>query len=99
MGRFFLFPANDLSPRLNPLLFLRSQCQKGRMSKKTLNEENLAALGADRLAHLLIEVSIGSAVIKRRLRLELSHNLGAEELSRDVRKRLTSIRRSTSFVG
>ena len=99
MGRFFLFPANDLSPRLNPLLFLPSQCQKGRMSKKTLNEENLAALGADRLAHLLIEVSIGSAVIKRRLRLELSHNLGAEELSRDVRKRLTSIRRSTSFVG
>ena len=69
------------------------------MSKKTLNEVNLAALGADRLAQLLIEVSIGSAVIKRRLRLELSHNLGAEELSRDMRKRLTSIRRSTSFVG
>ena len=46
------------------------------MSKKTLNHANLAALGADRLAHLLMEVSTGSADIKRRLRLELSHNLG-----------------------
>ena len=69
------------------------------MSKKTLDQANLAALGADRLAALLIEVSTGSADIKRRLRLELSHNLGPEELARDVRKRLVSIRRSTSFVG
>jgi hypothetical protein len=69
------------------------------MSKKTLNEANLEALGAGRLAHLLIEVSTGSAEIKRRLRLELSHSLGPEELARDVQKRLTSIRRSTSFVG
>jgi hypothetical protein len=69
------------------------------MSKKTLNEANLEALGAARLAQLLIEVSTGSAEIKRRLRLELSHSLGPEELARDVQKRLTSIRRSTSFVG
>ncbi|MCX7567775.1 hypothetical protein OS189_15635 [Sulfitobacter sp. F26169L] len=69
------------------------------MSKKTLNEANLAALGAQKLARLLIEVSTGSAEIKRRLRLELSHNLGAEELARDVRKRLASIRKSRSFVG
>lgn len=69
------------------------------MSKKTLNEANLAALGAERLAALLIEVSTGSAETKRRLRLELSHNLGAEELAHDVRKRLASIRRSTSYVG
>jgi hypothetical protein len=69
------------------------------MSKKTLNAVNLAELGVERLANLLIEVSSGSAEIKRRLRLELSHNLGPEELARDVRKRLTSIRRSKSFVG
>ncbi len=69
------------------------------MSKKTLNEANLEALGEARLAHLLIEVSTGSAEIKRRLRLELAHNLGPEELARDVQRRLTSIRRSTSFVG
>jgi hypothetical protein len=69
------------------------------MSKKTLNQANLAALGADRLAALLMEVSTGSAEIKRRLRLELSHNLGPDELARDVRKRLASIRRSKGFVG
>ncbi|MEH6647254.1 DUF6880 family protein [Sulfitobacter sp.] len=69
------------------------------MSKKTLNEANLAALGAERLAALLIEVSTGSAEIKRRLRLELSHNLGPDELAHDVRMRLASIRRSTSRVG
>lgn len=69
------------------------------MSKKTLNQTNLAALGADQLAALLMEVSTGSADIKRRLRLELSHNLGAAELAHDVRKRLASIRKSTSFVG
>lgn len=69
------------------------------MSKKTLNKDNLTALGADRLADLLLEVSTGSAEIKRRLRLELSHNLGSEELARDVRKRLASLRKSTSFIG
>ncbi|MGY9046167.1 MAG: DUF6880 family protein [Rhodobacterales bacterium] len=68
------------------------------MSKKTLNAANLTALGADRLADLLIEVSQGSAEIKRRLRLELSHHLGPQELARDVRKRLASLRKSTSHV-
>jgi hypothetical protein len=51
------------------------------MSKKTLNKANLADLGSDRLADLLLEVSTGSADIKRRLRLELSHNLGVSELA------------------
>lgn len=69
------------------------------MSKKTLNQTNLAALGADQLAALLIEISAGSADIKRRLRLELSHNLGASELAHEVRKRLASLRKSTSFIG
>ena len=68
------------------------------MSKKTLNKANLADLGADRLADLLIEVSQGSADIKRRLRLELSHNLGVTELAHEVRKRLASLRKSKSFV-
>ena len=69
------------------------------MSKKTLNSENLTALGAERLAELLIEVSTGSAEIKRRLRLEISHNLGSAELAREVRKRLTTLRKSRSYVG
>ena len=69
------------------------------MSKKTLNHENLAALGADRLSELLLEVSTGSAEIKRRLRLEISHNLGSAELASAVRKRLTTLRKSKSYVG
>ena len=68
------------------------------MSKKTLNAANLTALGADRLAELLMEVSTGSADIKRRLRMELSHNLGASELAHDVRKRLAAIRKSKARV-
>jgi len=72
---------------------------KWAMSKKTLNKTNLEALGADRLAALLIEVSTGSADIKRRLRLELSHNLGVSELAHEVRKRLVSLRKATSYVG
>lgn len=49
---------------------------KMHMSKKTLNQTNLETLGVEQLAALLMEVSAGSADIKRRLRLELSHNLG-----------------------
>ncbi len=41
-------------------------------SKTTLNAKNLEALGAERLAELLIEISTASAVAKRRLRLELA---------------------------
>ena len=42
------------------------------VSRKTLNKENLAALGADRLADLLIEVSTRNSGVKRRIRLELA---------------------------
>lgn len=69
------------------------------MSKKTLNAANLETLGAKKLAALLIEVSTGSADIKRRLRLELSHSLGTPELVHEIRKRLVTLRKSTSFVG
>lgn len=68
------------------------------MSKKTLNQANLETLGAQTLAALLMEISTGSADIKRRLRLELSHQLGPAELTHDVRKRLASLRKSTSYV-
>lgn len=68
------------------------------MSKKTLNQVNLASLGAEKLADLLIEISTGNAAAQRRLRLELSHNLGAGELARDVRKRLVSLRKARSHV-
>jgi hypothetical protein len=56
-------------------------------SKKTLNAKNLEALGAERLAELLIEISSGSAAAKRRLRLELAGALSRGSLDCDQRNR------------
>ncbi len=67
-------------------------------SKTTLNAKNLEPLGATRLAELLIEISTGSAVAKRRLRLELAGAQSPKEAAREVAKRLTSIARARSFV-
>lgn len=67
-------------------------------SKTTLNAKNLEALGAPRLAELLIEISTGSALAKRRLRLELAGAQSPQEAGREVAKRLTSIAKSRSFV-
>jgi hypothetical protein len=67
-------------------------------SKKTLNAQNLTALGAERLAALLIEISQGDAAARRRLRLELAGETGAAEVAREIRKRLTVIGRSRAYV-
>ena len=65
-------------------------------SKKTLNLDNLEALGAKRLAEILLELGAGDAGIKRRLRLELSAEAGA--VAADIGKRLTTLRQARSFV-
>jgi hypothetical protein len=70
----------------------------GVASKKTLNAKNLKARGAKRLAELLIEISTGNAAAKRRLRLELAGAQSPAEVAREIRKRLTTIARSRSFV-
>jgi hypothetical protein len=67
-------------------------------SRKTLNARNLEALGAQRLAELLIEVSTANAAVKRRLRLELAGAQSPSEVSKEVRKRLATIARSRSFI-
>ncbi|MDQ0318162.1 hypothetical protein QO002_000300 [Pararhizobium capsulatum DSM 1112] len=67
-------------------------------AKTTLNAKNLEALGAQRLAELLIEISTGSAAHKRRLRMELAGNHSSAEVSREVRKRLASIARARTFI-
>ncbi|WP_435656611.1 DUF6880 family protein [Brucella pituitosa] len=67
-------------------------------SKTTLNAKNLEALGAERLAELLIEISTGNANHKRRLRMELVGNSSGVELAREVRKRLGSIARAKSWI-
>jgi hypothetical protein len=67
-------------------------------SKKTLNAENLQALGAQRLAELLMDIADGDAATMRRLRLELTAHETPEALAAEVRKRLTQIARSRSFA-
>lgn len=67
-------------------------------SKTTLNTKNLAALGADRLAELLLEITKGNAGAKRQLRLELASEVGSGDVAREIRKRLSAIARSQSFI-
>ena len=66
-------------------------------SDTTLNAKNLAALGAERLAELLLDVTAGDAAAKRRLRLELASR-GGGDVASEIRKRLVSIAKSRSFV-
>jgi hypothetical protein len=63
-----------------------------------VNAKNLEALGAPRLAELLVEISAGNAGTKRRLRLELAAAKSPGDVAKEVRKRLTTIGRSRSFV-
>ena len=63
-------------------------------AKRPLNARNLEALGADRLAELLIQVSKGRPVARRLLQLELAGREGPAELAREVRQRMAAIARS-----
>ena len=68
-------------------------------SGKTLNARNLAALGAERLAELLLELAEGDAAAKRQLRLELTSQSGdGSDVVAEIRKRLNAIAKSRSFV-
>jgi hypothetical protein len=67
-------------------------------SKKTLNLANLEALGAKRLAEILLELGTGDAGVKRRLRLELSAEAGPEAIAADIGKRLAALRQARSFI-
>ena len=67
-------------------------------SKTTLNAANLEALGAARLARLLMELSEGDGAAQRRLRLELAAGQGAGEVARMVRRRLGQVARARGHV-
>jgi len=60
-------------------------------SKTTLNAKNLEALGVERLAQLLIEISTGDAAAKRKLRVALAGATSPKEAAREIAKRLVSI--------
>ena len=67
-------------------------------SKKALNPRNLEALGAERPAELLIQISTGKSAARRLLRLELAGAEGTAELAREVRHRLATIGRSRAIL-
>ena len=65
-------------------------------AKKALSEANLAALGAERLAALLMETA--SPALKRRLRMELAAEAGAADLAFELDKRLAALEASKTRV-
>lgn len=67
-------------------------------SKRTLSADNLGALGARRLAELLMDVAGRDAATARRLRLELAAEHAPDRVAADVRKRLVQIGRARSFA-
>ncbi|WP_296815885.1 DUF6880 family protein [Brevundimonas sp.] len=66
--------------------------------KKSVSAANLAALGAERLAELLMEAGAESPAFKRRLRMELAAEVGPGDLALEIDKRLTTIAASRARV-
>ncbi|WP_158914688.1 DUF6880 family protein [Caulobacter sp. S45] len=67
-------------------------------SLKRVNAENLAGLGAERLAGILLAVANTRPELKRQLRMELAASQGVEHLAPEIDKRLTSLETLTSKV-
>jgi hypothetical protein len=67
-------------------------------SKQTVTLDNLAALGAERLAAILVELADGDAEVRRRLRLELAAEAGGDSIAAAIGKRIIALRSARSFV-
>lgn len=67
-------------------------------ARKTVSSDNLAALGADRLAALLLEAASADANLKRRLRMELAAEVSPADLALEIDKRLTALATSKTRV-
>lgn len=68
--------------------------------KPSLTAASLQALGAPRLAELLLELAATDAAIKRRLRMEVTAANSPRDLAREIQKRLATIaraRRATAY--
>ena len=67
-------------------------------SQKKVTPENLAGLGAERLAQILVEVAQTRTDLRRRLRMELAAGLGASALVPEIDKRLATLETSRGQV-
>jgi hypothetical protein len=66
--------------------------------RASLNAKNLEALGPARLAALLLQHTEGNTAARRALRLALAEQQGPLEMAQEVRKRLASVERSSSWL-
>ncbi len=67
-------------------------------SLKRVNTENLKGLGLDRLAEILMDVGDARPEVKRRLRMELAAEQGAEHLWLEIDKRIATVEASRAKV-
>jgi hypothetical protein len=67
-------------------------------SKKTVTLHNVASLGPERLAAILVDLAEADAEVKRRLRLELAAQVGGDSIAAEIGKRITTLRKARSFV-
>ncbi|HZZ33496.1 MAG TPA: hypothetical protein VFE10_16060 [Phenylobacterium sp.] len=67
-------------------------------SLKRVNAENLTNLGAERLAEILVQAAASRPDLKRRLRMELAAEQGADHLVLEIDRRLASLESSRSKV-
>jgi len=67
-------------------------------SQKKVTADNLAGLGAARLAQILVEVADTRTDLKRRLRMELAAGLGAVHLAPEIDRRLRALETSKGQV-
>lgn len=67
-------------------------------SLKKVTPENLARLGADRLAEIVAEAAETRPDLKRRLRMELAAAQGAEHLALELDRRLTTLEGSRGKI-
>src|SRR3977135_2363585 len=67
-------------------------------SLKKVTPENLAALGVERLAEILVAAAEARPELKRRLRMELAAEQGAEHLAPEIDKRLASLETSRGKI-
>ena len=65
---------------------------------KRLTPENLARLGVDRLAQMLVEMADDDPIWKRRLKMELAAEVSEGDLAAEIDKRLVSIAASRARV-
>jgi hypothetical protein len=67
-------------------------------SLKKVTPENLAALGVERLAEILVTAAEARPDLKRRLRMELAAEQGADHLGPEIDKRLASLETSRGKI-